>query len=138
MSQIICPIQLEPQVIVRMDHLMRHCILQMSLVLHCICAYPYTVLRVEAAGLSLCAASAMDVMAGYIATQLLDVILEKADYGTWIGWDTTVSKCIFFFGFGFYIAMHERQRLHTVFYKIIALILTAFTIAFFISNIPRE
>lgn len=64
----------------------------MSLVLHCICAYPYAVLRVEAAGLSLRATTAMDVVTGYIAAQLPDVILEKSDYGTWTRRVISVSR----------------------------------------------
>lgn len=39
MAQIICPVYFKPQMIVGMNHLMRHGILQMTLVLHLVRAH---------------------------------------------------------------------------------------------------
>jgi hypothetical protein len=62
MSQIIRPIDLESQVIKGMDHFMSHCVFEMSLVFHFICAKQNPIFGVEATTLSVCTATAVDIV----------------------------------------------------------------------------
>lgn len=81
MSQVVCPIHLEPQVVIRVNHLMGHRVLQVSLVFHLVCADQNAILRIEAACFPVRAAAAVDVVAVEIAAQLADVVAEEADNG---------------------------------------------------------
>lgn len=81
MSQVIRPIDLESQVVVCMNHLVSHGILQMALILHLIGAEENPEFRIESTCLSTRAATAVDVMAVKIASKLADVIAEEADDG---------------------------------------------------------
>jgi len=83
MSQVIRPIDLESQVVVCMNHLVSHGILQMTLILHLIGAEENPKFRIESTCLSTRAATAVDVMAVKIASKLADVIAEEADDGAY-------------------------------------------------------
>jgi hypothetical protein len=67
MAQIIRPVYFKPQMIVGMNHLMRHGILQMTLILHLVCTHENAVLRVESSGLSVRAPAAVDIVTVEIA-----------------------------------------------------------------------
>jgi hypothetical protein len=79
MSQIIRPVDLKPQMIIRVNHLVSHGIFQMALILHLIGADQDAVFRVETAALAVCAAPAVDIMVVEVASQLLDVIAQVTD-----------------------------------------------------------
>jgi hypothetical protein len=61
-SQIICKVKLKPQVIISMDHLVGHGILQVALISHLICADPYAIVGIKSAGLSLRASPAIYIV----------------------------------------------------------------------------
>lgn len=67
MSQITIPIQFKPKMIIRMYHLMRHCILQMTLITHLVRADLNTKLRIETACFPLRTSPAMDIVTSEIA-----------------------------------------------------------------------
>lgn len=62
MSQIIRPIDLEPQVIKGMNHLVGHCVFEVSLVFHLICANQDPILRIKTTTLSICTTTAVDIV----------------------------------------------------------------------------
>jgi hypothetical protein len=66
--QIIRPIDLESQVVKGMNHLMGHCVLEMSLVLHLICANQDAILWIETTTLSIRTAAAIDIVIMEIAS----------------------------------------------------------------------
>lgn len=74
MSQVVGPVDFKPQVIVSMDHFVCHCILQMSLILHFICAYKDSVFRIESASFSIRAATAIDIVIGEVAPELSNIV----------------------------------------------------------------
>lgn len=82
MSQVIRPIDLKSQVVVCMDHLVSHGVLQMSLILHFVGAEENPEFRIESTCLSTRAATAVDIMAVKVASELANVITEEADDGT--------------------------------------------------------
>lgn len=67
MSQVTIPIQLKPQMVIRMYHLMCHRIFQMTLITHLVRAYLDTKLWVESACFPLCTSPAMDVVTSEIS-----------------------------------------------------------------------
>jgi hypothetical protein len=87
MSQVISPVNFESQVIVGVDHLMSHSVLQMPLVLHLIGADQNPVLGIKAATLSVGATAAVDVVTVEVASKLPDVFTEEADDGTFAAGD---------------------------------------------------
>lgn len=87
MSQIIRPIDLKPQMIERVNHLVSHGIFQMALVFHLVGANQDSIFRVETAALAVCTTAAVDIMVVEVASQLLDVIAQVTDdgaYGLWL------------------------------------------------------
>lgn len=81
MPKVICPVDLESQVVVSVDHLVSHGVLQMALIFHLIGAKKNSILRVEPTSLSTRATTTVDVMAVEIASKLADVIAEVTDDG---------------------------------------------------------
>lgn len=79
--QVVRPVDLESQVVVCVDHLVSHSVLQMTLVLHLVGAQQNTKFGIESASLSTRATTAVDVMAVEIASKLADVIAEESDDG---------------------------------------------------------
>lgn len=82
MSQVIRPIDLKPQMIIRVNHLVSHGIFQMTLIFHLVGAYQNSIFRVETTALAVCTAAAVDIMVVEVASQLLDVIAQVTDGGT--------------------------------------------------------
>lgn len=64
---------------------MRHCILQVSLIFHLVGTDQDPVLGIEAACFPIGATSTVDIVIVKIASELSDVIAEKADDGTCSG-----------------------------------------------------
>lgn len=83
MSQIPLPVQLESQVVVCMNHLMRQGILQMALIPHLVRANLDPVVRIKTAGLARRAAGASDVVAVEVSSELADVVAQKTDDRAW-------------------------------------------------------
>lgn len=81
MSQVVRPVDLESQVIVGVDHLVSHGILQMTLVLHLIGAQQDAEFRIKSTGLSTRASTAVDVVTVKIASKLADVVAEESNDG---------------------------------------------------------
>lgn len=84
MSQVIGPVDLKSQVIVGVNHLMSHCVLQMPLVFHLIRTEQNSIFGIEAATLSVGTAAAIDVMTVKVAAKLPNVVTEEADCWTFI------------------------------------------------------
>src|SRR5436190_21739631 len=74
--QIIRPVELKPQVVVSMDHLVGHSILQVALAFELVCADPYAVVRLKSTGMSHCASLAIYVVPRYVPAELLNVALN--------------------------------------------------------------
>lgn len=81
MSQVIRPVDLESQVVVRVDHLVGHGVLQMPLILHLIGAQQNAEFRIKSTCLSTCASTAVDVVTMKVASKLADVIAEESNDG---------------------------------------------------------
>ena len=67
--------------VIGMDHLVGHRVLQMPLVLHFVGANPDTVLRIETTGLPIGASPAVDVVARKVPTKLLDAVAPVTYHG---------------------------------------------------------
>ena len=80
MPQIVSPINLESQMIVGMDHFMGHCVLQVSLVLHFVCAKQDTIIWIETSCFSIGTPAAIHVMARKIPPKLSNAVTHKSDY----------------------------------------------------------
>ena len=68
MPQVIRPVDLESQMIIGMDHLMCHCVLQMSLIPHFICADQDTIFRIETTRFSIRTTTAINIVVMKVAT----------------------------------------------------------------------
>jgi hypothetical protein len=68
MPQVIRPIDLEPQVVKCMNHLVGHCVFKVSLVLHLVCANQNAIFRVKATTFSVRAATTVNVVVMEIAS----------------------------------------------------------------------
>ena len=68
MPQVIRPVDLESQMIIGMNHLMCHCVLQMSLILHFICADQDTIFRIETTRFSIRTTTAINIVVMKVAT----------------------------------------------------------------------
>lgn len=79
MSQVPFPVQLEPQVVVCMDHLVGQGILQVALITHFIRANLNPVVRVKAASFARRASRASDIVAVEISSELADVVAQEPD-----------------------------------------------------------
>lgn len=81
MTQVIGPVDLETQMVIGVNHLVSHCILQMPLIFHLVGANQNSIFRVETTALAIRTATAVDIMTMEIASKLLDVIAQVADDG---------------------------------------------------------
>ena len=128
MPQVIRPVDLEPQVVVSVDHLMSHGVLQMTLIFHLICTKKNSIFRVESTSLSTRAATAVDVMAVQIASKLADVIAEETDDGACKD-RNSVSR---------FQSSTTRSPSLTVLKQIITLVLTALAIRRLVAQVSRN
>jgi hypothetical protein len=128
MAEIVRPVDLESQVVVCVDHLVSHGVLQMTLVLHLIRAQQNAKFRIESTGLSTRASTAVDVVTVKIASKLADVIAEKSDNGACKN-EQSVSP--------FQPSSTKISSL-TVLKQVITLVLAALAIRRFISQVSRN
>ena len=68
MPQVIRPVDFESQMIIGMNHLMCHCVLQMSLIPHFTCADQDTIFRVEPPRFSIRTATTINIVVMKVAT----------------------------------------------------------------------
>ena len=68
MPQVIRPVDLESQMIIGVDHFMCHCVLQMSLIPHLICANQDTIFRIETTRFSIRTTTAINIVVMKVAT----------------------------------------------------------------------
>lgn len=81
MPKIIRPVDLESQMIISMNHFMCHCVLEVPLVIHFICAEEDSVLRIKSSSFSICASTAVDIMTRKVTPELPNVIAQIANDG---------------------------------------------------------
>jgi hypothetical protein len=62
MPQITIPVQFKPQVVIGMNHLVRHCIFQMALVTHLVCADLNTIIGIESTSFPLRTSLTSDIV----------------------------------------------------------------------------
>ena len=78
----ILPVDIEPQVIIRMHHLVRQGVLGVATIAEVVRAQQDAVLWREAASLHRIAREASDVGLVKLAVRLVDIFEHEADYGT--------------------------------------------------------
>lgn len=99
----------------------------MSLILHLIGTDQDPVLGIKATRFSVCATTAVNIMAMQVASELLDIIAEESDDGTYV--DFSESRAL---------KKWRSWVCLTVLEKIIALILASLAISRFVSNVSRN
>jgi hypothetical protein len=80
--QVIRPIDLEPKMIVGVDHLVGHGVFQVPLILHLVGAEEDAILGIKATRFAIRTTTAVDIVTRQVASQLTDIIAQKADYRT--------------------------------------------------------
>lgn len=77
MPQVVSPVELEPQVVVGMYHLMSQGILKLALAVHGIRAYLNSVLWIKPSTLPSRTSPTIYILRRYIASKLSDVVLKE-------------------------------------------------------------
>lgn len=79
MSEIVRPLDFESQMIIGVNHFMRHRVLKMPLVFHFICTEKYSVVGIKPSCFSIRAPTTIDIVAGEVTSELANVVAQIAN-----------------------------------------------------------